>query len=364
MAALLFLLLRRRCVVALLRSWIRRKKIPVRLESRRRRRVLVHPMPDVGLAREAAQRDVGRAGPHLGRRLRGALQQHHELVVLNVRGVVVALDDARLGNAGVLDRLEVLLSGETRVEFAVLVCVLVDLGVDDDAQLLYFRARRGECLDDRLVVKLVEATQQRVLLAGARDELLDRFVEVTREKVERLLPFRRRFQIFDFCVPETPFVGLAAGDATIEEHIVIVFGKQRLGLHCDHDRLRAVVEVLGLAAQRLECVFVLAIRLGREVVPQKTLHRMLGGAHLQMGRGLGNDRFEHLEPRHGEPFVQRGVEALHRKAEEALLRGGRRLDAERNGVHSRDRKHPETADLVRLEPHGALLALSRCCEYR
>jgi hypothetical protein len=108
-----------------------------------------------------------------------------------------------------------------------------------------------------------------------------------------------------------------------------------------------------------DAVFVLvgAPGLGREVVPQEALHRVLGGADLEVGLRLRDDRPEHLESGHDEPLVLGGIESLNREAEEPRLdRGGGGVDAERDGVHAGDGEDPKAADSLGPESHGVLLA--------
>src|SRR5262249_23898618 len=154
-------------------------------------------------------------------RLRPALQEHHELVVLDVRRVRVAQDDVIHRKTSLLDRLEVLLPREEWLHLAALVPTSVLFGVDDDPHVHAAVDRGLEGLQDRLVVELVEAAAQAVASPGLLDELDDGLIEVASEPLERRLRLCRR-EVARRFVAEPVGIELAARDATVEEDVVLV----------------------------------------------------------------------------------------------------------------------------------------------
>jgi hypothetical protein len=275
---------------------------------------------DIGLAVDAAVGNVGRAGPHLRRRLVLALQQDHELVVLDGIGPGLAREHAGLGQAHLLDHGEVLGARERLLHLAVLVPGLVVLGIDDQLDVDAAIERFFQGLGHGLVAEFVETAEQRVARASVGDELQDRVVELAAQ------PFLRSgllgaLELAGLLVAELTGVGLAAGDAAIEEDVVLQGREQRLGLHADRHRRAAAVELLGRALERVEDVLVLVVGLGGEVVPHEALHRMARGLHLGLLVGLGNERGKDLEAEGVEILLGRGIAALDGKAQQTLGTG-------------------------------------------
>ena len=114
-------------------------------------------------------------------------------------------------------------------------------------------------------------------------------------------------------------------------------GEERLGLHVDRNRLGGAVEVLRLTLERVEEVLVRVSGLGGEVVPDEALHGVIARADHEVGRRLGEDRREDLEPVHVVPLVLRRVAALDGEAEQPLRVLGRGVDRERHRVGPRHR---------------------------
>ena len=162
-------------------------------------------------------------------------------LVLASRWKTLALRDARL-----LDQLEVVGARESSA------CSLPFLSLG-----LFFLASTMirtstprsigvlQRLGHGLVAELVEAAEQRVALLGVVDEFQDGVVELAAQ------PFLRRGLLaplswLGLLVAELARVGLAAGDAAIEEDVVLVAGEQRLGLHADRHRLAVRSSFLGV----------------------------------------------------------------------------------------------------------------------
>src|SRR4051812_40889892 len=230
-------------------------------------------MADVGLAVNSAVGNVGRSGPDFGRRLFLALEQYHELVVRDVGGLRFAEDDVLLRQLGRLDGEQVGLPRETLADLAFLVGRLVDLGVHDDSNVDAAVERLFQGVGYWLVAKFVKAAQQAVALSGVGDKPEDRVVEAAAEPLPRPCSFRRvgLVELIRGLVVELPGVGLAAGHAAIEEHVVFELGEQRLGPYLDRYRRGAAIEIFRSALQRVENIFVLAIGLGGGNSRQKTL---------------------------------------------------------------------------------------------
>ena len=233
-----------RAVLALPGAGVGLQQLPVGLELLRRLGV-AHPVADIGLAVDAAVGHVGRAGPHLGGLFLLALQQHHELVVLDGVGPGLAQEHAGLRQAHLLDHGEVLGARESLLHLAVLVLGLVVLGIDDqpdvDAAIERFLQRLGH----GLVAELVEAAEQRVARGSVGDELQDGLVELAAQPFLRL-GLLGALELAGLLVAELARVGLAAGDAAIEEDVVLEGREQRLGLHADRHRLSVRSSFLGV----------------------------------------------------------------------------------------------------------------------
>ncbi len=168
--------------------------------------------------------------------------------------------------------------------------------------------------------------------------------------MERPRPLRLR-KLARFPVAELAGVRLAAGDAAVEEDVVIVLGEQRFGLDGDGHRRRAAVERRRRAAQRVEEELIPGVGIGREVVPHQALDRVVPRRHARLRVRGGDDRLENLEAAH---FAPRAAvfRPLHGKSEQPLLRRVGSLDRERNRVGSSHREHLEPPDRCRLEAHG------------
>jgi hypothetical protein len=241
------------------------------------------------------------------------------------------------------------------VQVAILVDVLVHLRVDDDLQAFDSGPRTRQLLDDRRVMEFVETAQQRIVRARVLNETDDRIVEVARQPVERGLLLGGRGLFVRRQVVELELVRLAARDPAIEEDVVVVGRVQRLGADLDRNRRGRPIEVLRLSAQRLERIDVVLARLRGEVVPDETLYGMIVRAHQQVLLRVRHDRPEHLEARHRIVLVRLRIESIDRESKQPLLRRGRGLDAERDGVDARDREQLEAADRRGFETHRALL---------
>src|SRR5262249_52021994 len=148
------------------------------------------------------------------------------------------------------------------------------------------------------VAELVETAQQRVAFRRTVNELDNGFVEVAPEPAKRLVAFFLWRQLVGRHIVELARVGLAASDAAIEEHVVRLLGEERLGPNGDRNRRRATVDFLRLPLERMKEIFVGAIFLGGEVVPDETLYRLIERAHRLFTRRIRHDRTENLEAVH------------------------------------------------------------------
>jgi hypothetical protein len=209
-----------------------------------------------------------------------------------------------------------------------------------------------ELLRHRGITELIEAAAQGVALLGLPDELQQGLVEIATEPLERFLPFVRR-ELVRLQVAVFDRVRLAAGDAPVEEDVVLVQAEQGLRVDPDLDRRRAAVEVLGRSLDGVEGVFVVAVGLGGEVVPDKALHRVLPGRATRLRARVGDYRAEHLESRHEVALVLFGIEALHGEAQQPLARRRARDDAEGHGVDSGHGEDLVSIRLFRLESQGS-----------
>ena len=263
--------------------------------------------------------------------------------------------DPRGGNAGPLNRLEILDPREALVERAVLVGMLVHLRVDDELNVHPVVDGLLERVDDRIVAKLVEAAQQAIAGLRVRDELQQRVVQVAAQPIERFLPLRGGCQKVRPLIAEAPLVRLTARDAAIEEHVVRRVREERLGAHLDRDRRRAAIDVLGLPLQGMKPVRVGVGGLGGEVVPDEALDRMIPGAHHHVLGRHRNHRPEHLEAVHEVLLAGRRIDALDREAQEpGGIRAGR-FDGERDRVDAADRVDDVAVRRLRSKAHGRLL---------
>jgi hypothetical protein len=162
-------------------------------------------------------------------------------------------DDAVVRQPGGGDGAPVRLPPEAFVKNAVLVGEGGVFAVHDQSQCDSAVGGGLEGLRGRQVPELVETTQQRVPGCAGIDEREDRWCEVTREPRQPLL-FLGGIEVADRGGIEAPHVGLAAGGAPVEEHLVGVGGVQRLGAHRDRQAGAAAVEVVRGAFERVEHV--------------------------------------------------------------------------------------------------------------
>jgi hypothetical protein len=155
-------------------------------------------------------------------------------------------------------------------------------------------------------------------------------------------------------IVELVLVGLAAGDAAIEEDVVLERREQRLGR--DRDGYgRAALLVLGFAADRIEQVFVFLAWLAGEIAPEEILDRVLGRLDPSLLVRMGNERFEYLEARQEVALLGDRVDSFDGESEQPLLGRGRRVDSEGDGVRAGHGKDLQSVFFRRLEAHDALL---------
>jgi hypothetical protein len=228
----------------------------------------------------------------------------------------------------------------------------VDLGVHDDAHVDALVDRFLELVRHRRVAELVEAAAQGVAFPGLPDEAQQGLVEVAAEPLQGFLALFGR-QLVRLQVAIFHGVRLTAGDAAIEEDVVLERAEQRLRVHAELDRWRAAVEVLGRALDGEEGVLVVAAGLGGEVVPDEALHGVLPGRATRIPARVRHHRAEHLEARHDVALVLLRVEALDGEAQQPLARPRVRHDAEGHGVDASHREHLIPAGFLRLESQGS-----------
>ena len=175
-----------RAVVAVPAAGVGLQQLPVGLELLRRLAV-AHPVADIGLAVDAAVGDVGRAGPYLGRLLLSALEQDHELVVLDV------VSGPRAGTCSAFGRPAFSIIARFSARGKALVDLpFLSLGsfflASTISRTSTPRSRPPSGLGHGLVAELVEAAEQRV--AGAASAMNFRMcvVELAAQPFPRLRP--------------------------------------------------------------------------------------------------------------------------------------------------------------------------------
>ncbi len=239
------------------------------------------------------------------------------------------------------------------MELSLAVGAFVVLRVEDE--LYHDAAIDGglQALGDRQIAEFVEASEERV--AGLRliDEPEKRLVEVAAQPLQRFKTLLRRLQIVRLFVAEAALIGLAAGNAAVEEDIVLKLRKERLSPDHDLHRRRAAVDVLRLAFQRIEEILVSPVRLCREVVPDETLHRVIVGRDDRFFVRLRDDACEDLHAMDEIALAFRGVAALDRETEQAFRIGILVIDGKRDGVDTGDRENAISFNFLGNETHDA-----------
>ena len=200
------------------------------------------------------------------------------------------------------------------------------------------------------IAELVEASPQGVALLGLADEAKDRLVQPVAEPVQRVIPFLP-FHLARLAIVELADIGLAAGDAAVEEHVVFALGVVcGLGPHGDFQR-REPIEALRIALHGVEEIVVLVARLGGEVVPDEGLYGVIVRAHREVRPGIGYDLAEDLEAVHVVLLVLLFVAALDGEAQQPLGVGFAGVDAEGNRVHAAHGVDGVTVLGLRFESH-------------
>src|SRR3954469_10651451 len=107
-----------------------------------------------------------------------------------------------------------------------------------------------------------------------------------------------------------------------------------------------------VSLERVEEVLVVAVGLGREVVPHETLHRLIErGRRRQLVR-VRNDALEDFHPVDEVALVLRRVVSLDREAEQARRVGVAEVDGEGDGIDTRHGVRAIAPDFPRFEAHG------------
>ena len=224
------------------------------------------------------------------------------------------------------------------MKFAVAVSRFIDLGIDDQLDVDAARRRSLEPVGYRSVAEFVEAAEQRIAGLGVVDEFEHRFVEFAAQPLQGFGPLFRRRLFVRREVVELSGIGLARGDAAIEEHVMLSPGEKPFSLYRDFDGFCRTVEVLGLPLERVEPVGVGAAGFAGEIVPNEALHRMVECRHRRVFGGRGQNGFENLEAVHEVTFILLRVFSFNCKAEKSLCIRSTKIDGKRNGIGTAYRK--------------------------
>src|SRR5262249_44180252 len=101
-----------------------------------------------------------------------------------------------------------------------------------------------------------------------------------------------------------------------------------------------------LPLERMKEIFVGAIFLGGEVVPDETLYRLIERAHRLFTRRIRHDRTENLEAVHEVALTFLDVAPFDRKPKQAVGIRTPCVDAERHGINAAHSIDLITSDLV------------------
>src|SRR5215472_2363113 len=136
---------------------------------------------------------------------------------------------------------------------------------------------------------------------------------------------------------------------------MLVVTEQFLRMYSDTNRHGTPIQVLGCAAQRIEDVLVLAVRLGSEIIPYEALHGMVPRADVHIRYRMRDDRTKDLKSGHDIPLLLLRIRALHCESQQTRLRFCVSYNREGYGVRSANSKCLESALKLRLETHRTSL---------
>src|SRR6516162_6110369 len=122
-------------------------------------------------------------------------------------------------------------------------------------------------------------------------------------------------------------------------------------MHSNANRFCAPIQVLGRAAQRIESIFVVAVRFSRKIVSQEALYWMVPCANVNILCRIRDYGTKYFKSRHHVAVLLSWIGAFHCESEQASFCFCVSHNRERDGVRPADSKRLESVRQLRLKAH-------------